>query len=217
MIFDEIGDPFDGTTAKGFAADLKKLGNVNELNVFINSPGGSVFDGVAIFNQLKRHRARVAVHIEAMAASIASVIAMAGDEINIAANGIMMIHDPMGVTFGTADAMRHAAAVLDKVGGVILDTYVARTAGDAADISAMMAQETWMTAQEAVDQGFADEIGAELAIAAKFDLSKFKNAPEALLREAMAEPGIDDGGDGSPPIDPRLAEVRANNTRLGLV
>jgi ATP-dependent Clp protease protease subunit len=181
FIYDDIGDSFfdDGITSKSFAEDLRALGNVSLLNVFINSPGGSVFHGISIHNQLARHRARKVVNIDGIAASIASVIAMAGDEITIAENGMMMIHEPFAMAAGTAADMRKMADSLDKVGETILSTYVNRTGTAEGQIAAMMAEETWLNAEEAVDLGFADSIGAEVQIAA-MDLSKFKNVPDPL-------------------------------------
>lgn len=186
FIYDDIGDSWDGTTAKGFAKELKALGAVKELRVYINSAGGSVFDGVAIFNQLERHKARVIVNVDGIAASIASVIAMAGDEIAIAANGMIMIHDPWAFALGTAAEMRKMADSLDKVGETILGTYVRRTGGEAEAIKAMMAEETWLTAEEALELGFADQVGAAVAMAAYAgkDLSKFRNAPAQLVEAA---------------------------------
>lgn len=199
FIYDDIGDSFDGTTAKSFAAELKGVRNARQLNIFINSPGGSVFDGVAIFNQIKRHRGRKVVNIDGIAASIASVIAMAGDEINIAANGMVMIHDPWALSVGTANDMRKMADNLDKVRDTILDTYVARTNEDRDFVSEMMEEETWMTAQEALELGFADNITGEVALAAKvsdFDLSKFKHTPENLASVQTESKGGDEA-----PID----------------
>ncbi len=194
FIFDDIGDSFDGTTAKSFAADLKALGAVRTRNIFINSPGGSVFDGVAIFNQLKRHNARKNVFIDGIAGSIASVIAMAGDEINVAANGFIMIHDPFVMTIGSAVELRKTADQLEKISGSILDTYAARTGTPENVIADMMAAETWMNAEEAVELGFADKITEEVAIAAHFDLSQFQNVPEdvaAALDLAKNPPKVD--------------------------
>lgn len=186
FLYDDIGDGFfGGITAKDFAGDLKALGTLTTLNVFINSPGGSVFDGVAIYNILRRHQARKVVSIDGLAASIASVIAMAGDERSIAANGMIMIHDPWSMAFGTADDMRKTADSLDKVRTALLGTYVDRTTTPEDEISAMMTEETWFGAEEALDLGFVDTIGAEIEIAAKFDLSRFKHAPAPLV-EAMA-------------------------------
>ena len=180
FIFDDIGEGFfsDGVTPKSFAAELKALGAIRTLNVFINSPGGAVFDGVAIFNQLKRHPARINVFIDGIAASVASVIVMAGDEINIAANGFIMIHEPFAMAFGTAAELRKTANKLEKINDTIINTYAARTGTPENVIADMMAAETWMNAEEAVKLGFADQITDEVAIAAHFDLSQFHNVPE---------------------------------------
>jgi len=179
FIFDDIGEGFfsDGVTPKSFAADLKALGAVRTLNIFINSSGGSVFDGVAIFNQLKRHGARKVVFIDGIAASIASVIAMAGDEINIAANGFIMIHEPFTMAMGSAAEFRKVADQLDKINDTIINTYAARTGTPENTIADLMAVETWMNAEEAIELGFADNISDEVEIAA-IDLSQFRNVPE---------------------------------------
>lgn len=180
-LYDVIGDSWDGTTAKGFAEDLKALGAVDTLRVYINSPGGSVFDGVAIHNQLRRHRARKEVVIDGIAASIASVVAMAGDEIAIASNGMMMIHNPWTFAAGFASDLRKTADTLDTIRETLLATYVARTGRASAEIGAMMDEETWMDGMETVAQGFADRVidAVDIAALAGLDLGPFgyKKAP----------------------------------------
>lgn len=185
-IYEEIGEGwFGGITAKSFSESMKELGNVSALDIYINSPGGSVFDGIAIYNQIKRFSGEKIVHIDGIAASIASVIAMAGDKVKIAANGMVMIHDPWSIAFGTADEMRKMADSLDKVRDTILDTYVIATEGDRQAISDLMAAETWLSADEAVAQGFADEKTEELTVKAEFSmLAKFQNTPAPLKRSA---------------------------------
>jgi ATP-dependent Clp protease, protease subunit len=190
-IYEEIGAGwYGGITAKSFAETMKELGNVSALDIYINSPGGSVFDGIAIYNQIKRFNGEKVVHIDGIAASIASVIAMAGDKIRIADNGMMMIHDPWSVAFGTADEMRKMADSLDKVRDTILDTYVLATGGDRADISDLMAAETWLSADESVEKGFATEKGDSKNVLNKADvftlLAKFKNTPADLRKQASA-------------------------------
>jgi ATP-dependent Clp endopeptidase proteolytic subunit ClpP len=182
-IYDIVGDSWDGVTAKQFAADLKALGDVKVLNVFINSVGGSVMDGVAIYNQLKRHRAEIRVQVDGLAASIASVIAMAGDSIVMSKNALMMIHDPWGFAVGTAEEMRKAADALDKMKTTIVDTYVARTGQKQSDVTAWMTAETWFTADEAVENGFADSVSdVEVGVAAMagHDIKNFRNVPASL-------------------------------------
>lgn len=189
FMYDEIGSSWDGQgiTAKSFADALKALGTIKALDVYMNSPGGSVFEGLAIYNQMKRFDGEKVVHIDGIAASIASVIAMAGDEIRIAANGTVMIHDPWGMAIGSAADMRKQADSLDKIRDTLLSTYVARTGGKSKEISDWMAAETWMNADEAVARGFATSKTDEKQFSAAFTmLAKFKNVPEPLKQQAKA-------------------------------
>ena len=186
-LYDQVGEGFfGGMSAKTFVAELQKLGKVDIINLHINSPGGSVFDGVAIYNSLKSHPARIEVDVDSVAASIASLIAMSGDEIRMAANAMMMIHDPMGFTMGSAADMRKTADLLDQVKGVIASTYAKRTGKKEAEIAAMMSEETWMTGDEAQKQGFADLVTEEQRIAActGFDFSNFRRTPSQLTGKA---------------------------------
>jgi ATP-dependent Clp protease protease subunit len=195
-LYDVIGDSWEGTTGKQFADDLKKIGRVDTLNVYINSPGGSVFDGTAIHNVLKRHSARKIVYIDGLAASIASVVAMAGDEIRIAANGMMMIHDPWAIAMGSAVDFRKMADSLDKVRETILTSYVERTTSEEDQLSEWMTAETWFTAEEAVEAGLADVITEKVAMAAlaRHDLSAFQHVPEPLAKAAEeAKPEYQEG------------------------
>jgi len=185
-IYEEIGDFWDGgVSAKEFAKELKALGKVETINLHLNSPGGVVTDGIAIYNLLKQNQARINVNIEGWAASIASVVAMAGDEISMAENGLMMIHDPWGLAIGNSADMRAAADVLDKMRDSIVMAYVKKAKQEDQEASSekfagLMAAETWMTAQEALDHGLIDNITDTVKMAASFDLSKFKyrNLPE---------------------------------------
>lgn len=182
-LYDQVGEGFfGGMSARQFAAEINKLGQVDTINLHINSPGGSVFDGVAIYNTLKNHPARIEVDVDGIAASIASVIAMAGNEIRMAANALMMIHDPMGMAMGDSGEMRKTADLLDQIKGVIVDTYAKRTGQTVAKLSAMMDEETWITASEAADLGFADVVTEDQRIAAcyGFDFSQFKHPPSML-------------------------------------
>jgi ATP-dependent Clp protease protease subunit len=186
-LYGQVGEGwFGGMSAKTFVAEMQKLGKVDVINLHINSPGGSVFDGVAIYNSLKSHPARIEVDVDSVAASIASLIAMSGDEIRMAANSMMMIHDPMGVTVGSADDMRKTAELLDQVKGVIAGTYAKRTGKKESEIADLMTEETWMTAAEAQDMGFADVVTEEQRIAActGFDFSNFKRTPPVLTGNA---------------------------------
>jgi ATP-dependent Clp protease protease subunit len=184
-IYDDIGEGwFGGFSAKDFAEEIKKLGKVDILNIFLNSAGGDVFDGVAIYNILKRNRAKVIVEIDGLAASIASLIAMAGDEIRMAENAMMMIHDPWGMVVGTAKEMRKAADDMDKIKeNSIIIAYVTQTGMDEKEISKLMDAETWMGAEEAKEHGFIDEITAAKKMAAYVDKNKFnfRNVPDQFL------------------------------------
>lgn len=184
-IYQDIGDGwFEGFTAKKFAEDIKSLGEVDLLNIFINSPGGDVFDGVAIYNILRRHSARIIVEVDALAASIASLIAMAGDEIRMAENALMMIHNPWGMAIGDSAAMRRAADDMDKVrDNSILPAYTKKTGMVRDEIALLMDEETWMSAAEAKELGFIDEISAEKKMAAHVDAQKyhfFKRIPDEV-------------------------------------
>lgn len=174
-IYDEIG--MFGITAKDFAEQVKALGPVDRINLSINSPGGAVFDGITIYNVLKSNKASVTVTVTGLAASISSLIAMAGDTIIMPENAMMMIHDPSGVVVGTSQDMRELADVLDKIKASMVRTYAGKTKMADAKIETLMADETWMTAKEAVAMGFADKVEKPIKMSASFDLNKFRNAP----------------------------------------
>ena len=192
MIYDDIGEGWlGGISSKSSIADLGELPNVDTVNVRIHSEGGSVFEGHAIYNAIKRLDARVEVDIDGLAASIASVIAMAGDEIRMAENGFMMIHDPWMVVAGTADEMRDAAETMDKVRDTLLKTYAKRVSVDDETISNMMADETWMNADEALEMGFIDSITDEMKLAAKVDHpDRYKHVPEPLVEVEPEQPAL---------------------------
>lgn len=180
LIYEEIG--MWGVSAKQFARDLKDLGKISQIDLRINSPGGSVFDGNAIFNQIKQHPANVTVYIDGLAASMASVIAMAGDRIVMPENALMMIHNPWTVAIGDADELRKNADLLDKIKTTLVNAY-GRSMMTEDEIVEMMDAETWLTGEEAVEMGFADELEQEVALAAcsKFPfLNKFQKTPAVI-------------------------------------
>ena len=181
-LYDQVGKDMwgEGIGAKDFRAQLNGLGKVSTINLRINSPGGDVFDGFAIYNALAQHPARIVVDVDGLAASIASVIAMAGDEIRMASNSMMMIHDPQGVAVGNASEMMRTAALLDQIKGQLVDTYK-RTGMTATRLAALMQDETWMTASEAMAAGFCDSCTTEQAVNAHFArLTTYQNVPAAL-------------------------------------
>ncbi|WP_373504672.1 head maturation protease, ClpP-related [Aestuariivirga sp.] len=181
-IYDEIGA--HGVSAKGFLAELGALPEGTPIDLRLNSPSGSVFDAVAIYNAIKRHEGPVTVWIDGIAASAASYVAMAGDEIVMPENAFLMIHDPAGLVMGTADDMRAMADALDKVKGSLVQGYASKSGRDPQNIAALMAAETWFDAKEALDAGLATRIAEPVRIAARFDIARFRNAPPALIEAA---------------------------------
>jgi ATP-dependent Clp protease protease subunit len=158
-IYGDVGDDwFGGVTAKQFADDLKALGKVNTITVRINSYGGDVSQGLTIYRLLADHPAKVIAHIDGIAASIASVIAMAASEIHISEAAFLMIHNAWGIAIGSADDMRSTADRLDMTTGSIRDVYAARTGKGVDQIKKWMDAETWFTAADAVANGFATDI-----------------------------------------------------------
>lgn len=173
----------EGVTAKQFADDLKAAGKVDTIQLHINSAGGDVFDGLTIYRLLVDHKARIVVNIDGLAASIASVIAMAGSEIKMSESGFLMIHNAWGIAIGNADDMRTTAELLDKVTGSIRDVYVARTGKSGEAIKSWMDAETWFSAQEALDNGFVTAISDNKRLAARIDPAKhrgLKHLPASL-------------------------------------
>ena len=178
-IYDEIGAY--GVSAKGFLAELGALPDGTPVDLRLNSPGGSVFDAVAIYNALKRHAGTVTVWIDGIAASAASYIAMAGDEIVMPENAFLMIHDPSGLAMGTAGDMRAMAEALDKIAGSLVRGYATKSGKSNDEIAALMAAETWFDAADAVAAGFADRLAEPVRMAARFDICRFRNAPPDLV------------------------------------
>jgi ATP-dependent protease ClpP protease subunit len=181
----------DEVTPKQFNDDLKALGEVDEIVVRINSGGGDVFAGLAIYSMLQRHSASKTVKVDGLAASIASIIAMAGDKIVMPKGSMMMIHNPWTSVWGAeAKDLRHTADVLDKIRDSLLDVYAEKTGKTKDELAALLDAETWFTAEEAVSNGFAHEIEENLAISAgitgkkaifngvEVEFSKFTNAPK---------------------------------------
>ncbi|HAV9299839.1 TPA: Clp protease ClpP, partial [Escherichia coli] len=180
-IYDEIG--FWGVTAKQFISDLNALGDITHINLHINSPGGDVFEGIAIFNALKTHGASITAYVDGVAASMASVIAMVGNPVIMPENTFMMIHKPFGFTGGDAEDMRTYADLLDKVEAVLLPAYAQKTGKTTDEIAAMLADETWMSGAECLAQGFADQVTPAVKAMACIQSKRteeFKKMPESI-------------------------------------
>ncbi len=185
-IYDEIA-PWE-VSAKDVADALADAPSATTINVYINSPGGSVWGAFAIYNQLRRAAANVVVYVDGVAASSASVVAMAGDEIIMAANAYMMIHNPTVFAIGDADDLRYVVEKLDRFRATIAAMYVARTGNSTEQITAWMDEETWFDATEAKEHGFADTVAENKEVKNDFDWSVFNNTPPSLMPQARKRP-----------------------------
>ncbi len=194
------GAGYAAHSAQSFKRELDALGEIKTLNVYINSPGGDVFEGNAIYNILSRKAKKCAVnvYIDGLAASIASVIAMAGTKIIMPNNAMMMVHNAWGYWVGNANDFREAADIMDKVNLTIKQAYLDK-AGDVLDketITGLMDAESWLTAQECLDYGLCDEVVSAKQISDRFDpalLKNFKNVPFEFftappVKDASAQP-----------------------------
>lgn len=167
LLYDIIGSSEDGHgSAKKIITQIQALGEIAKINLRINSVGGDVFEAQAVYSYLKSHNAKIEVRIDGIAASAASLIAMAGDVITMPENALMMIHNPAGGCYGEAAEMLKLAEILDKIRETLASVYVARTGLDREKILAMMDSETWLTAQEAQELGFCDKVEKAAKIAA---------------------------------------------------
>lgn len=171
-IFNEIGAY--GITAQDFISEMKEYKDT-PVNLRINCIGGDVFDGMAMYNIIKKREAKTTAYIEGIAASMGSVIALAADEVVMAENSLFMIHNAWGGAMGEAEDMRKTASVLEKISGEIASIYKRKTRLSLDRIQDMMDEETWLNAEEAYELGFIDTISDSIKVAAKYDVSKFKN------------------------------------------
>lgn len=178
-IYDDIG--VHGITAKGFIEDLKKLKG-KDVVVHINSSGGDVFQGQAIYTALNNYSGHVTVKIEGLAASMASIIALAADKVEMTSNSLFMIHSPMGTVFGNKTELRRKVSALEKVESTMLGVYRSKTNLEENKLEEMMTSETWLSAPEALEMGFVDEIIGAVKVVAKYDVSGYANkTPEQIL------------------------------------
>ena len=202
-IYDEIG--FWGVSAASFAQDLKDCGNnIKQINLHIHSPGGDVFDGIAIYNLLKNHPANVTVYIDGLAASMASVIAMAGNEVIMPENAMMMIHKPWGIQGGDAEDMRKYADLLDKVENTLIPAYANKTGKTPEELAEMLSAETWLNGKECVEQGFADKLAEPLVAMASIksrkleDFKKMPNEIKNMLFKPQGNAGTNPASQATP-------------------
>jgi ATP-dependent protease ClpP protease subunit len=194
LIYDEIGENYwtgGGITAGTVAAAIKAAGKFDSIALRINSPGGSCFDGVAIYNLLRAQGKPVEVFVDGMALSAASVIAMAGDTVNMGTGAVLMIHNAMWGAYGDAQVLRKAASDIETISVTVAEIYIAHTGKDAAQVKALMDAETWMNGAQAIEQGFATQavaqddstVAAARALAQKFDMRAFQHAPPEFKKE----------------------------------
>jgi len=182
-IFDEIGTY--GITAQEFITDIKDLKDT-PINLRINSLGGDVFDGMAMYNVIKRREAKTTVYIEGIAASIATIVALGADEVVMAENSLFMIHNAWGGTMGESKDMRKTADTLDKITGELTDIYMKKTGLSYDALAEMMDEETWLNADEAYKLRFIDTISDSIKVAAKYDVSKFKNITQEEIQNKLS-------------------------------
>jgi|SRR5690625_2609635 len=187
-IYGEIGEDVKSNDLR---KELQGMKNTKEINVHINSGGGEVFEGNAIYQILNDHPAKINVHIDSLAGSIASVIAMSGDTVNIAENGMLMIHNALTLTYGNSSEMRKMANDLDKINDSIRQSYLSRELTiDEEKLIELMDDETWLTAKEAKELGFVDVVSKPKRIAAsitKEQLKMYNNVPNINDEDIIEE------------------------------
>lgn len=224
LIYDEIGAW--GKTVNDLMAELTALGDLNTIHVRINSPGGDVFEALAMHNALTRHPARVITHIDSLCASAATFVALAGDEVHMAENALFMIHEPWTVAGGNAEAMQKQADLLDTIAEQIVGIYARKTGADRNDLRALMRDETWYTADQALSIGFIDTIDTPLKMAAlaTHDLTRFKHVPFAtnpepvMLNPAAETPETPDVPESARPLDAvTLSRLALSSNEPGLI
>lgn len=202
-----------------FKEKLDALGEVSLINLYVNSPGGSVFEGIAIGNMLKRHKARVIGYVDALAASIASDIIACCDEVRMPSNAMLMIHNAMNSVFGNSKELRKAADDLDRINEVQVSTYMEKINGKTSEdeIRRMMDEETWLTAQQAYEIGLCDVVESANQMVASISgewTKQFKNIPQQLLQPTASTQMSDEEKALREQI---LADSKANLTYLNTI
>ena len=181
-IFDEIGSY--GVNAQSFIEEIKSY-TKKPMNIHINCVGGDVFDGMAIYNIIKKRTAETTVYIEGIAASMGSVIALAADNVVMAENSLFMIHNAWGGAMGESKELKKTANLLEKISNEIADIYIKKTNLPYDKVKEMMDEETWLNAEEALELGFIDSISDAIKVAAKYDVSKFKNITNEEIKSKL--------------------------------
>lgn len=184
-IYDVI-DPFWGVSALSVIDAITQAGDAKVLHIYINSPGGDVFEGRAIMAAINRFNGKTVAHIDSLCASAATSVALACDEVEMSDGAFFMIHNASSLVWGDKTDMRETADLLEKVEGAIINDYTTKTGKDAEQVAAWMDAETWFTAQEALDNGFIDRLATTAKAKNTWNLAAFANAPASLL--ASPEP-----------------------------
>ncbi|GAB6423375.1 hypothetical protein bcgnr5372_28100 [Bacillus luti] len=182
-----------GSIGSGWFADIssseirRKLGNINAetIHVHINSPGGDVFESIAIHNLFKNHKATIIIHIDGLAASGASVIAMAADKVIMPKNTMLMIHKAWTFAAGNAEQLRKVANDLEKIDTAVTESYTSRFVGERSELETLLAEETWLTAEECLALGLCDEIVDEIEITEEDDETNNQTAKETILNKYL--------------------------------
>lgn len=190
-IYDMIGSDgwTEGVTAKRIGAALRSIGS-RDVTVSVNSPGGDFFEGLAIYNLLREHPHKVTVKVVGLAASAASVIAMAGDEIQVARSGFLMIHNAWSVVVGNRHDLRGAADVMDQFDASMAELYAQASGVTVAEAAALMDAETWMTGQAALDAGFATGLLAADEVVAEQDQANAALVAKRRIDSMLAKQGM---------------------------
>lgn len=183
-IYGIIGDSWweDSTSAVDVDMALIQAGS-NDLVIHLNSPGGDAFDGIAIYNRLKKHEGKVTVHVDGWACSAASVIAMAADELIMGAGSMLMIHEASNIMWGTKNDFRKQAELLEKLEDGIIDIYMMKANIEREEIKTMVDNETWFSANEAVEIGFATSTATSSTVEDNEELTQLKTQMQALQNE----------------------------------
>ena len=229
----DIIDPWWGVSASRVMADIAAAGDAAVLHVRINSPGGDVFESRAIIEAIKRFAGKTIAHIDSLAASAATSISLACDEVEMSDGGFYMIHNASGAVWGDKSDMRKTADLLEKIEGVIAGEYAAETGQEVTQIVSWMDDETWFTCAEAIAAGFVDRAAAPAEKTSNaWNLAVFNKTPKALLDAAVeAPPAAEPLAPSAPPVaaaeppatpapitaPPENSMIQANKNRLTLL
>lgn len=188
LIYDEIGKSFwndDALSASDFDRALRDLGEVSEITLRVNSPGGDAFDGSAIYNMLANHPATITARVDGIAASAASLVVMAANEIVMPQNTFMLIHEPSGFAFGMADDMRALASDLDRITASFAETYAARSEQPIDDVKKLLKEDRLLSAEEAVELGYADRVIENVKVTARFSMDRLPRSARERFQMAL--------------------------------